>query len=251
MGERLAADLDLLALVMLPGLGKRGEARADREDHAVILDGVQAAAETLTSRVRWVSRSSARKMACAETLRRLLARPSFVKGPDAPLGGVELPRLHAVAVIVLKLVVIVVVPLAEGHQRHDPAIAGAATARVRPRAERVAGGIDAKGAMLEADHAGNAADEKPAQGADRPLVETPDGGGETEADQHGEEMDVTMLKADQDVAVEVRDVIERRLRIDLEHEPAHVRVEEALADVVRVFLVIDDTCDAGDARRTT
>ncbi len=49
-----------------------------------------------------------------------------------------------------------------------------------------------------------------------------------------------MLKADKDVAVEVRHVIERRLRIDLEHEPPHVGVEEALADVVRVVFVIDE-----------
>ncbi len=38
MGERLAADLDLLELIMLPGLGKRGEAGPDREEQAVILD---------------------------------------------------------------------------------------------------------------------------------------------------------------------------------------------------------------------
>jgi hypothetical protein len=42
------------------------------------------------------------------------------EGPDEPLGGVELPRLHAVAVIVLKLVMIVMVALAEGNDRHKP-----------------------------------------------------------------------------------------------------------------------------------
>ncbi len=34
-------------------------------------------------------------------------------------------------------------------------------------------------------------------------------------------------------------VIERRLREELEQKPPNVRVEKALADVVRIFLVID------------
>ena len=48
--------------------------------------------------------------------------PEFLKRADAPLGGVELPRLYAVAVVVLKLMVKVVVPLAEGEEGHEPAV---------------------------------------------------------------------------------------------------------------------------------
>ena len=87
--------------------------------------------------------------------------------------------------------------------------------------------------------AGDAGDEETAEGADGALDEPADGGGEDEAHEDGEEMDVAVLKADEGIAVEIRDVIEGGLGVDLEHEPADVGVEEALADVVGVFLVID------------
>ena len=51
----------------------------------------------------------------------------FFQGPDGPLGRVEIRALHAIAVVVLELVVIIVVALAEGEESHDRAVAGAAT----------------------------------------------------------------------------------------------------------------------------
>ncbi len=198
MGEGLAADFDLLDLVVIPGLGESGKAGPDREEQAGILHGSGGGCggdfvlEGALGLAKLREEDGVRG-----DLPEIAGEAQFVEGPDGPLGGIELPRLYAVAVIVLKLVVIIVIALAEGDQSHDPAIPGAAPAGVRPRAERVAGGIDAEGAMLETHHARHAADQETAQGADRPLIEPAHGGGKGEADEDGEEMDVAMLKADE------------------------------------------------------
>ena len=52
-------------------------------------------------------------------------------------------------------------------------------------------------------------------------------------------MNVAMLPHHEAVFFQIVYVIERRLREELEQEPANVRVEKALTDVVRIFLVID------------
>ena len=48
-----------------------------------------------------------------------------------------------------------------------------------------------------------------------------------------------MLPHDQRVAAEIVDIIHRLLRPEFEKEPADVRPEKALADVVRIVIVID------------
>src|SRR6185436_1634930 len=45
-----------------------------------------------------------------------------IQKPNAPLGGIPLPRFDPVAVIVLELVVIIMVTLTEGEESHDCAI---------------------------------------------------------------------------------------------------------------------------------
>jgi hypothetical protein len=104
----------------------------------------------------------------------------------------------------------------------------------------MAGGIDAKGAMLEANDACDAAEEEAAEGAEGTGMEPAEAGGKAEADDDGDVIDVFVLEADHPVAVEIDDVIERRGRIEFEEEPADVGMEEALADVVGIFLVIDE-----------
>src|SRR5262245_38361722 len=60
----------------------------------------------------------------------LADQSDLAQQPDAPLGRIELPRFHTVAVIVLKGVVKVVVTLAEREPRQDGAVARRATAGV-------------------------------------------------------------------------------------------------------------------------
>jgi len=173
-------------------------------------------------------------------LPQVAGKTEFAQRPDRPFGGIKLPWLHAIAVIVLKLVMIVVISLAEGDERHDPAIACTAPAGVRPRAKRMACGIDAKRAMLQAHHPGDAANQKTTEGTDGPLIKPSQAGRENKPDKNGEGMDITMLEPDEGVPIEIRYIIEGRLRIDLEKQPADVRMEETLADVIRILLVIDE-----------
>ena len=58
--------------------------------------------------------------------------------PDHPFGGVKLPRLDAVAVVVLERVVVVVVALATGEDSHDCAITCGVLCVVRAFADGMA-----------------------------------------------------------------------------------------------------------------
>ena len=56
----------------------------------------------------------------------MIRQADFGERPDYPLRRVELPGLYAVAIVVLKFVVIVVIAFAESHERRQPGIASAA-----------------------------------------------------------------------------------------------------------------------------
>ena len=73
----------------------------------------------------------------------------FGKSPDHPLGGIDLPWFHAVAVVVLELVMIIMVAFAQGNDCHKPRVTGAASGGIRAFTHIVAERIDAKGAVPE------------------------------------------------------------------------------------------------------
>src|SRR5215469_9861195 len=52
-------------------------------------------------------------------------------------------------------------------------------------------------------------------------------------------MDKTMLPSHERILLQVNYIIERRERLELEHQPADVSVEESFGNAVRVFLVIN------------
>jgi hypothetical protein len=56
----------------------------------------------------------------------MIRQADFGERPDYPLRRVELPWLYAIAIVVLKLVVIVVIAFAKRHERRQPGIPGAA-----------------------------------------------------------------------------------------------------------------------------
>ena len=161
------------------------------------------------------------------------------ENPDQPLGWVPLPRFHAIAIIVLKFVMIIVIALAKGKQRHEKRIARAAPCRIGLASDRMTSGVDEERAMLEHNHFCDAADEKTTERADPSVPERTEQGGQNKAHQHSEQMNMPMLPHDQRIFFEIGHVIERRLRLKLKQEPADVRVEKTFADVVRVFVVID------------
>src|SRR5207244_11506720 len=91
-----------------------------------------------------------------ETTRQTELRQS----PDQPFGRVPLPRLYAVAVIVLKFVMIIVIALAEREHRHQQRIARAAFCRIGLAPDRVAGGVNMARSMLQHGHFRPNANEK-------------------------------------------------------------------------------------------
>ena len=82
------------------------------------------------------------------------------KTPDDPFGRIEVPWFHAIPVIVLKLMVIVVITLAEGNERHDKGIPRTAFRGIRLAAKNVAGAVDEEGAVLQSDDPRDACEKK-------------------------------------------------------------------------------------------
>ena len=136
---------------------------------------------------------------------------------------------------------IVVVALAEGEKRHEPAVPRAATVRVGLVAKGVAGRVNEERAVLHRHHAGHPAEEEATQETlpaahDRQAKQ----GGEQEAHDHADPLHVAVLPRDELVLLEVSDVaVVLVVGLELEEQPADVREEEALADRVRVVVVVD------------
>ena len=57
--------------------------------------------------------------------------PAFIEEPDRPLRDIDLPWFYAIAVVVLKLVMVIVIPLTEGQYGHEHAVSGAAMTGIR------------------------------------------------------------------------------------------------------------------------
>ena len=163
----------------------------------------------------------------------------FFQGPDGPFGRVEIGAFHSVAVVVLELVVIIVVALAEGEESHDRAIACAAARGVRLVAHAMTHGVDEKRAVLHRENAEDTGQQEAAQRADRASPEKAEEDGKTEAESYRNRNAPAVLPHDQRVAAEIVDIIHRLLWPQFEKEPADVRPEEALADVVGIVIVVD------------
>jgi len=146
----------------------------------------------------------------------LPSEAEFGQRPDQPLCRIDLPRLHAVAVVMLKFVMIIMVPLAKGHDRHEPPVACAAFGRIRAVADIVAKRIDAESAVLENDNACDARDEKSAEGRRPTSPGEAEHRREQERDQRGDPVDVAMLPHDERILLQVRYIVERRERVDFE-----------------------------------
>src|SRR5438046_4414406 len=76
------------------------------------------------------------------------------QSPDQPFGRIPLPRLHAIAVIVLKFVVIIVIAFAESEYRHQKRIARAASCPIRLAPDGMARRVNQERAGLEHDNRG-------------------------------------------------------------------------------------------------
>src|SRR5437667_10443108 len=112
----------------------------------------------------------------------LSSEAEFGQRPDQPLCRVDLPRLYAVAIVMLKFVMIIMVPFAQGHDRHEPPIACAAFGRIRAVADIVARRIVAESAVRKNDNACDPAMRKaPPRAEDQPPQAKPSIAGNTNA----------------------------------------------------------------------
>src|SRR6476646_3744102 len=118
-------------------------------------------------------------------------------------------------------------------------MARAAFRRIRLVAEGATGGVDQERAVLNHDYFGHAADEKTTERANPAVPERAEQSRQTKTDQHGEQMNMSMLPHHQRVFFQIGYVIEGRLWPELEQKPADVRMKKSFADVVRIFVMID------------
>src|SRR2546430_1028321 len=162
-----------------------------------------------------------------------------VQQPDGPFGGIKLPGLHSIAVVALKLVVKIVVTLAESKQGHPRAVACGAAAGIRLFADRVAKRIDEKSHVLDNDDAGHSRDQETAQRGGPSAPRPSDRRGQREAGEDGDEEIVAVLPQHQPVLLQVGYlVVQARLRFQLEENPADVGVEKAFREVIRIVVLI-------------
>src|SRR4029077_9639222 len=152
----------------------------------------------------------------------------FGKSPDHPLGGIDLPWLHAVAVVVLELVMIIMVAFAQGNDCHKPRVTGAASGGIRAFTHIVAERIDAKGAVLKNDDACHPRNEECTEGRDPAAPGEAQDRWKYESDRYGDQVDVAILPRDERIFLQVGHIIERRQRVKLEHQPAHVSMKKSL-----------------------
>jgi hypothetical protein len=100
-------------------------------------------------------------------------------------------------------------------------------------------GVNAKGAMLQNDHACHAGNQESAQGRSPAPPGIADRSRQHERHQRANQMDVSVLPPDQWILLQVHHVVEGGRRIKFEQQPADVGVEKALGNTLRVIVVID------------
>ena len=155
--------------------------------------------------------------------------------PDGPLGGVILVPLNSVAVIGGELVVEVVVTLAEGDESSDDVVTGRVAVVEGLVAEPVGKRVDAEGGLLDEEDAEDTGVDEPAL----PIVPEKTGDGRREDQTHeDDDLDVVLVLPDDDgVLVQVGDISAAdALGVLLHDHPAKMRVQETLADGVRVLV---------------
>src|ERR1700674_606907 len=169
----------------------------------------------------------------------VLREPQFRERPDDPLGRIELPWLHPIAIVMLKLMVIVMITFAESEESEEKRIARAALFRIGLAPDGVTGAVDEEGAMLQDDYARHAGDEESAERSLPSVPKKADHRRQDEADHDRDRLDMPVLPADQFVSLEIGYIIERMVGVQLEKEPTDVGVKEAFRDAVGIVIMID------------
>jgi len=159
--------------------------------------------------------------------------------PDRPLGGVPLPWLHAIAVVVLELVVEIMVALTKREQCHEHAVPRRAVCGIRTVSDPVAQRVNTKRHVVNKNDTRCSRDEESAKRGHRAAVDPPDQGRQEKADDDRDRDIVFVLPPCQAILLEVAHPSERGLGAGAEKQPADVGVEEPLGNIVGVLVVIN------------
>lgn len=159
----------------------------------------------------------------------------LLPSPDAPLGRVILVPLDSVAVVGRKLVVEVMVTLAEGDQCSDDVITRAVAVVKGLLTEPVGKRVDAEGGLLDdEDTEDSSVDEA------TPPITPAEAGDQSRESQSHEENDldeVGVLEDNDGVLVKISDVgTAGTLGVLLDDHPAEMAVKQALPDGVGILL---------------
>ena len=154
---------------------------------------------------------------------------------NGPLGGIILVPLDSIAVVGWELVVEVVVTLAECDQSSDKVIAGRVAVIEGLVTEPVSQGVNAEGSLLNEANA----EDTSVDVATPPITPTETANESREDNGHEDDRldEVAVLPNNNGVLVEVADIgAALALGVLLHDHPAHVGVEQTLADGVRVLI---------------
>src|SRR5437763_190291 len=103
----------------------------------------------------------------------------------------------------------------------------------------MAGRIDQERAVLNDHYPSHSTNEECTERADPSVPNRAKDGRQDETDEYGEEMDVPMLPHDKRILFQIGHIIKRRVREELEQEPADVGVKKSFRDVVWVLLTVN------------
>ena len=98
--------------------------------------------------------------------------------------------------------------------------------------------VDEKGHVLDRRHPGDSGEQKATQRARPARVPKAQERREHEADPHGDRHVETILPHEEPVLAQILNVVERRLGIEFEQNPAHVRIPETLGNIVGVEFAV-------------
>jgi hypothetical protein len=141
----------------------------------------------------------------------VLGEAEAMKDPDGPFGGIELPRFHSVAVVMLEGMVKVVITFAEREEGHQTAVACGAAIGVGLAPNGMAEGIDEKGHLLHEYRPCDSGEQEPPQRGGPTSPKQTQKRGHEETGAQGDGQIVTMLPTHERIALQVIDVVQGSL----------------------------------------
>src|SRR5208282_2704689 len=115
----------------------------------------------------------------------------------------------------------------------------AAFGRVGLVTKIVAERVDAERGVLNRHDTRDTADQKAAERRNPAAPKIAKCGRQNEGDNRCNQVNVAMLPHDERILFQIRDVVERRRRIELEQKPANMGMEQSVRDAIRIVVVVD------------